>query len=359
MVSMGLEQEIKDQALALGFDAVAIANTAPIAAGHVEHFERWLQSGCAGRMDYMHRNREKRFHPAQLRKGAKSVIVVALNYRPPKSIADSASPGTGQMPASMAELMDTAQESSPHPADSQIRNPQSAIRNPPAEPVGRVAMYAQYEDYHVFIKALLRELAAFICMRTHQQDRFKVCVDSAPVAEKALAVRAGLGFIGKNHLLVHPQLGPQILLGELLTGLSLEPDQPIEGSCLGCSRCLDACPTGALRPDGLLDATRCISYLTQYGQGDVSSGSTGNWLLGCDECLRVCPFHEKAPACANRRFRFYPERAKLDLQDLVGLTPETFEAKFRDSPLRRLGLEKVQCNARRCRESQIPDWQGI
>ena len=212
-----------------------------------------------------------------------------------------------------------------------------------------MALYAQYEDYHLFLKALLRELAAFIAMRTRQQDRFKVCVDSAPVAEKALAVRAGLGFIGRNHLLIHPQLGPQILLGELLTSVPLQPDQPMEEACPGCNRCLEACPTGALRPDGLLDATRCTSYLTQYGSEDAPIGATGNWLFGCDECLCACPFHEKAPACANRRFRFYPERARLNLQDLLGLTPETFEARFHDSPIRRLGFDLLRRNARTCR----------
>jgi epoxyqueuosine reductase len=318
---MSLEQEIKDQALALGFDAVGITDTSPIGAEHIEHFERWLRAGCAGRMEYMHRNLEKRLHPAQLRQGAQSVIVVALNYRPPAAIADS-------------------------------------IPNLPAEPTGRVAMYAQYEDYHLFIKALLRELAAFISMRTRRQDRFKICVDSAPVAEKALAVRAGLGFIGKNHLLIHPQLGPQILLGELLTSVPLQPDQPIEGVCLGCNRCLEACPTGALRPDGLLDATRCISYLTQYGPEDAPVGSTGGWLFGCDECLCACPFQEKAPACANRRFRFYPERARLSLSDVLELTPGTFEAQFHDSPLRRLGLEGIKQNARKCRECQSADSDG-
>jgi epoxyqueuosine reductase len=382
MMGMGLEQEIKDQALALGSDAVGITDTAPIGAEHVEHFERWLRAGCAGRMEYMHRNLGKRINPAQLRKGAKSVIVVALNYRPPRPIADcelriadSTSHDNFQTHTPTAELMDTVQGSGPHSADSPIRNPKSAIRNPPAEPVGRVATYAQYEDYHPFIKALLRELAGFICMRTRQQDRFKICVDSAPVAEKALAVRAGLGFIGKNHLLIHPQLGPQILLGELLTSVPLQPDQPIEGACLGCNRCVEACPTGALRPDGLLDATRCTSYLTQYGSqqewnagmlecwnnGEKTaqhSNPLGDWLFGCDGCLCVCPFHEKAPACANRRFRFYPDRAKVSLQDVLKITPETFEARFHDSPLRRLGLEGIKHNARKCLESQIADSDG-
>jgi epoxyqueuosine reductase len=319
MVGMGLEQEIKDQALALGFDAVGITDTAPLEAEHVEHFERWLRSGYAGRMEYMHRNVDKRLHPAQLRKGAKSVIVVALNYRPPVS-----QDAGGTMCAG----------------------------------TGRVALYAQFEDYHLFIKALLRELAAFICMRTHQQDRFKICVDSAPAAEKALAVRAGLGFIGKNHLLIHPQLGPQILLGELLTSVPLQPDRPIEGACLGCNRCVEACPTGALRPDGLLDATRCISYLTQYGPEEGPTRSVSNWLFGCDGCLSVCPFHEKAPACANRRFRFYPERARFNLPDILELTPEAFEARFHDSPLRRLGLKGFKRNARTCLESQVADSDG-
>ncbi len=354
MVSMSLEQEIKDQALALGFDAVGITDTAPLGAQHVEHFERWLRSGCAGRMEYMHRHLEKRLHPAQLRKGARSVIVVALNYQPPRSIADCG--------LRMAD----------------------SIRNSSPEPVGRVAQYAQYEDYHLFIRTLLRELAGFICMRTRQQDRFKICVDSAPVAEKALAVRAGLGFIGKNHLLIHPQLGPQILLGELLTSVPLQPDRPIEGTCLGCNRCVEACPTGALRPDGLLDATRCTSYRTQYesreewndgmlecwNNGEKTaqhsnvpsfhhSNPAGDWLFGCDECLGVCPFHEKAPVCANRRFRFYPERARLSLQDVLEVTPETFEARFHDSPLGRLGLEGIKCNARRCLESQTSNSKRI
>lgn len=319
MMPMSLEQEIKDQALALGFDAVGITDTSPLPAEHVEHFQRWLRAGCAGRMEYMHRHPEKRINPALVRKGAQSVIVVALNYRPAASRTDSDRPSS-------------------------------------AEPAGRVALYAQYEDYHPFIKALLRELAAFISMRTRRQDRFKICVDSAPVAEKALAVRAGLGFIGKNHLLIHPRLGPQILLGELLTGVPLQPDQPRAGTCLGCNRCIQACPTGALRPDGLLDATRCLSYLTQYGA--PGQFRAGDWLFGCDECLRACPFHEKAPACANRRFRFYPERAAVSLREVLDLAPETFEARFHDSPLRRLGLEKVKCNARRCLESHTADSQG-
>jgi epoxyqueuosine reductase len=307
---MSLEQEIKDKALGLGFDAVGITDVSVIGPGHVEHFEAWLRSGYAGRMGYMHRNFNKRINPARLRKGTRSVIVVALNYKPHATHHDS---GTG-----------------------------------------RVALYAQYEDYHLFIKALLRELAGFLCVKTGRQDRFKVCVDSAPLAEKALAVRAGLGFIGKNHLLIHPRFGPQILLGELVTTLDLHADAPFEGACRGCNRCMKACPTGALRADGFLDARRCISYLTQYGSQDEPARDTGGWLFGCDECLLACPFSHSAPARANQRFRHYPERAALDLRELLNLTADAFEARFHDSPIRKPGLEALQRNAQLCLRNQGP-----
>lgn len=328
MVVMGAEQEIKDKALELGFDAVGITDVSPLDRGSIAHFEAWLRFGYAGRMEYMHRNFDKRIDPARLRKGARSVIVVALNYKP-----QATQDGSG---------------------------------------TGRVATYAQYEDYHPFIKALLRELAGFICMKTGRPVRYKVCVDSTPLAEKALAVRAGLGFVGKNHLLIHPRLGPQVLLGELLTALDLRADEPSEAVCGECDRCMKACPTGALRPDGFLDARRCISYLTQYGSQDEPrqerndgmmeywndggktaqhSNRTQGWLFGCDECLLACPFSRSAPACTNQRFRHYPNRASLSPQELLDLTADAFETRFHDSPIKRPGLEMLKHNARICLEN--------
>jgi len=323
---MSWEQEIKDKALALGFDAVGITDASPLDAEHAAHFETWLRCGYAGRMDYLHRNPDRRFHPAGLLEGAKSVIVVALSYKSAEATMDGGE--------------------------------------------GRVAQYAQYEDYHPFIKARLRELVDFLRTKTDERQRFKICVDSAPLAEKALAVRAGLGFIGKNHLLIHPRLGPQILLGEVVTTVDLHPDQPIGGSCGACDRCLQACPTGALRPDGFLDARRCLSYRTQYGREEDGileyghhgvmgtqpstipsfhhSNPSGPWLFGCDECLLACPFQRSAPACANPHFRRYAERAGLNLREVLAWTPEEFEARLHDSPLRRLGLERLKQSAIEC-----------
>jgi epoxyqueuosine reductase len=331
MIAMSLEQQIKDKALALGFDAVGITDASPLGPEHVKHFRAWLRSGYTGRMDYMHRNLEKRVNPAKLLENAESVIVVALNYRPPSAAVGRTVPAITSDP-------------------TEAVGPAHSTHD---EAVGKVAQYAQYEDYHPFIKSLLGELVNFIRARTDQMQRFKICVDSAPLAEKALAVRAGLGFIGKNHLLIHPQLGPQILLGEVVTTVSLCPDRPGAGSCTDCDRCLKACPTDALRADGFLDANRCISYLTQYGSQNEPAERTGAWLFGCDACLLACPFQQTGPACGNRYFKRYPERAELNPEEMLELTPEEFEAKFRDSPVRRLGIEMLKRNARRCLKSQV------
>jgi epoxyqueuosine reductase len=311
IVWMSVEQEIKNKALELGFDAAGITDASPIGREHVEHFEAWLRTGYAGRMHYMHRNLPKRIDPAQLLEGARSVIVVALSYKPPA--------------------------------------PATAVAPPTTLAVGKIAQYTQYEDYHPFIKSLLRKLADFLQYQTGRAERFKLCVDSAPVMEKALAIRAGLGFIGKNHLLIHPQLGPQVLLGELITTADLQPDQPVRGTCGSCDLCLRACPTGALRSDGFLDARQCISYQTQY---EPSPEGT-SWLFGCDECLLACPYQQRAPDSTNRCFKRYTERENLTLDEVTGLTPEEFETRFHDSPIRRLGLERLKCNARRCLKREL------
>ena len=309
---MSLEQEIKDRALELGFDAVGITDAAPIDRADVERLEDWLQSDHAGTMRYMHRNLEKRTDPAALLEGAQSVIVVALNCKRPE---------------------------------------QDACAPTPDSPSGTVAQYARYDDYHDFMKPLLHALADFIRARTDETQRFKVCVDSVPLAERALATRAGLGFIGKNHMLIHPTLGPQVLLGELVTTVKLQPDAPTIGTCVTCDRCIRACPTGALQADGRLDAGKCISYLTIEHRGEIApelATKMGDRVFGCDECVLACPYRHAAPACSNPGFKYYDERATLSLQRIVEMTTESFATEFAGSPINRPGLDGLQRNAHIC-----------
>ena len=309
---MSLTEDIKTKALELGFDLVGITDAAPIDTADVESLTHWLEADCAGRMSYMHRNLQKRINPAQLLKGAQSVICLGLNYNPPKVQQKSARTNT------------------PH---------------------GKVAAYARYEDYHHFIKKRQCKLIDFISSLVGTGFKFKVCVDSAPLAERALAGRAGVGFIGKNRMLINPELGPYILLGEIITSLKLKTDEPIKNACSDCNKCINACPTKALSAEGCLDARKCISYLTIEYKGQIPldlARRMGNWLFGCDECILACPYHDDAPLCRSKQFRFYNDRAVLDLHRILQMTQKDFESVFADSPLKRLGLSALKRNAQIC-----------
>jgi epoxyqueuosine reductase len=309
--AMTLAQDIKQKAHQLGFDLVGITDASALSAEQLELFNEWLASGFAGRMDYMRRNLDKRANPAKLLKNAQSVICLGLNYTPSKTL-------------------------------NQTKK---------SQPTGRVANYAQYEDYHLFIKKQLRKLIDFISSVADIGPNFKICVDSAPLAERALAARAGLGFIGKNHMLINPELGSQILLGEIITTLELQTDEPIKVSCSNCSKCVAACPAGALRPDGRFDANKCISYLTIEHKGQIPSNLAqiiGNHVFGCNECVLACPYQKNAPVCANKQFKFYSGRAKLNLNGILNMTEDDFKAEFTDSVFLRLGLECLKRNARIC-----------
>jgi len=321
---MSLAEDIKQKALESGFDLVGITDASSMDAEQVELLADWLKAGFAGQMGYMHRNFEKRINPSKLLEGAQSVICVGLNYTPPKR-----SPSLRALPSNAR---------------------QSHLQHT-TDPTGRIANYAQYEDYHSFIKQRLRKLAQFISLLTGEEVRFKICVDSAPLAERALAARAGLGFIGKNHTLINPEIGPQILLGEIITTLKLETDEPITGNCSDCNKCIEACPTGALRADGQFDANKCISYLTIEYKGEIPADlakKIGDRLFGCDECVLACPYQQKALVCKNKQFEFYPYRARLNLQEVLNLSNEDFKVKFADSVIKRLGLDGLKRNAQIC-----------
>ncbi len=334
---MSLSQDIKHKTIELGFDLVGVTDAAPIDTEQAAAFTVWLKSGFAGDMDYMHRNLQKRLSPARLAEGAQSVIVVGLNYTPAQFHGgdDRETKDEGR------ETKDEGRGTSTEHRESSIENRES----------GRVANYALYEDYHQFVKERLRELVAFVNTLVKAEFTFKVCVDSVPLAERALAVRAGLGFIGKNHMLINRELGCQIFLGEIVTSLKLEPDEPTAADCSSCHKCIDACPTGALRSDGQFDAGRCINYLTIEHKSPIPpelAERIGNRLFGCDECILACPYQEDAPACANKQFKFHGDRANVDLHEILNLDAESFIARFADSPIKRLGLEGLKRNARIC-----------
>ena len=309
---MSLAKDIKQKALELGFDLVGITDASPIDARQVELLAGWLNSGFAGRMDYMHRNFEKRVDPSKLLKNAQSVICVGLNYTPPKT---------------------------------QLKPPDAT------SPMGKVANYAQYEDYHLFIKKQLRKLIDFIASVVGPALKFKICVDSVPLGERALAARAGLGFIGKNHMLINPKLGTQIFLAEIITNLKLQLDEPMKTNCSNCDECISACPTGALRPGGQFDASKCISYLTIEHKDRLPADlaqKIGDRLFGCDECVLACPYQKDAPVCKNKQFKFYSDRDKLSLDKILNLSRESFEAKFFDSVIKRSGPDRLKRNAQIC-----------
>jgi epoxyqueuosine reductase len=266
-----------------------------------------VDDGCAAMMGYLGRNIDKRFDPEQLLKGARSVICVALNYRPARD-----------------DLTD--------------------------DPPVRIARFAQYEDYHPFIKERLFQLAEFIKNEIADGIRFKACVDSVPIAERALAQRAGLGFVGKNHMLINPEMGSQFLLGELITTLDLEPDEPFaQVPCGDCGRCVRACPTGALDRDGYFDARKCISYLTIEEPDEISTEyreKLDNRIFGCDECILACPHELKGAVRKNKDLIFHPEWQNLTPDQIENMTEGEFQKIFAGSGFIRLGLDRLKRNAR-------------
>ncbi|MHC4265379.1 MAG: tRNA epoxyqueuosine(34) reductase QueG [Planctomycetota bacterium] len=324
---MDIEGKIKQKAVDLGFELVGITNAAPLDPTLLNSFSRWIDAGCVADMHYMKKNIEKRFDPQKLLPNAKSIICFGLNYKPPELNAE-----------------------------------QKVTK----KRVGKIVSYALYEDYHQFIKNKLRWFVVFLNQVVGQAFDFKICVDSVPIAERALAQRAGVGFIAKNHMLMNPDLGCQIFLAEIITNLDLKSDNHFKAfdertneylpsiTCSGCSKCAKACPTGALKKDGSFDARLCISYLTIEHKGSMPSRlktKIEDRIFGCEQCLLVCPYQKNAPVCSNKDFRFHPERAQVNLQDVFDLTEQEFDSGFADSAIHRIGLDKLKRNAVICMEN--------
>jgi len=288
--SRELSEEISEHSRALGFDLIGVSSR--LTPLHFDTYKRWLNAGMAGTMSHLGDNASRRKDLRTLLDDAQSIIVVAASYSAPKIPEE--------------------------------------IRLDPSR--GIIASYAGGGDYHPWMLSRLEKLAKKI-RESAPELRFRAYVDTGPVLERDFAALSGLGFIGKNACLIHPGRGSFFFLGVLITNLELPARaSQIEISCGNCTRCLEACPTGALVAPYTLDARRCISYLTIEQKGAIPRDLRpliGNRIFGCDECQLACPWNKKfARPTMIPAFQSSPERLAPSLESLARLTDEEFKARF-------------------------------
>ena len=295
---MNLKQTIELEARRLGFALAGF--TTPEPPPHIQTWWNWLDLGRHGSMNYM--TDPRRADPLLLLPECKSIIVLAALY--PRPI--------------------------PSPNGRETRGE------------GKIAAYAWGRDYHTVLPPKLEKLTAFIEQQVDQRITYRWYTDTGPLLERDLAQRAGLGWIGKNTCLIHPRIGSYFFLAELLLSLEIEPDLPFaEDRCGTCTRCLKACPTGALLPDRTMDASRCISYLTIENKADIPLDlrpKMGNWVFGCDLCQMACPWNRRAVALNPGIDPAFAPQAELPFPDLaahLSLTPQEFNRMFKDRPIQR------------------------
>ncbi len=304
-----LALHIKAHASQLGFDHCGITGVEPPA--RASHYKAWLDAGHAGDMRYLARGVHLREHPAELLPGARSIICLAVNYR---------RPAQSDLPAREG----AAPPSAGRPANSPDEPGPSRDRGETAPPAtGRIAQYARGFDYHRVLREMMKRLILKLQEEQTAPFGYRMCVDTSPVLERELAARAGLGWIGKNTLLLNASLGSYLFLGEIITTLDAAFDAPATDHCGTCTRCLEACPTQAFLGPNQLDARRCISYLTIEHRGEIApelQPAIGDWLYGCDVCQEVCPHNQRAPAGAQPKLMANRLPERLALTPLVTLT---------------------------------------
>jgi epoxyqueuosine reductase len=298
-------EEIKLKARRLGFDKVGIAPAIALTE-EGDRLNEWLARGFHGQMSYMARDPQQRADPRLLLPSAKSVVSVALNYfRPEKHVDD---PGGA-----------------------------------------KISRYAWGDDYHDILRDKLKALLEWICEQEPEAEG-KICVDSAPMMDKAWAVRAGLGWIGKHTNLITKELGSWVFLGELLVSIELDYDSLIEPDhCGKCRACIDACPTEAIIAPYQLDATKCISYGTIESREDelpepIQSNLEG-WIFGCDICQDVCPWSRFSKQSEEERFAPREGVVEPNLRELAEMSQEEFSRRFRKSAIKRAKLAGLRRNA--------------
>ena len=290
---------LEEKARAAGFDLVGVTDAGPLTEGG-ERLKRWQEAGMAADMGYMHRPVELLSNPQRLQKSARSVVSLGVSYYP------------GEHPENL-------------------------------EGGGRVARYAWGRDYHLVIKDRLRELRSELEDALGCRIKARAFTDAVPLLERSAAQHAGLGFFGRNSCIINGEIGSYFFIADLIVDQEIEPDVEGTGTCGRCTRCMSACPTGAIKAPGVVDARLCISYLTIENRGAIPRelrGAVGDWAFGCDICQEVCPYN-KRKATVSR----WPEFSEgsgagpyLKIDEVLGIrTEEEFEERFEGTPLTRPG----------------------
>ena len=296
--------QLKNKAIELGFTSVGVSKAVELTK-EASRLEKWLKAGMHGEMKYMEGHFEKRLDPRKLVPGTKSVVSLLFNYH----------------------------------------NPDLPIGG---EGTPRISQYAYGKDYHHVIKWKLKELLKFLRNEWGQVEG-RVFVDSAPVLERAWAEKSGLGWVGKHSLLISKKRGSYFFLAEIMLDVELEEDTPVLDHCGNCTKCIDACPTGAIVKPYVVDGSKCISYFTIELKGAIPEpmvGKFGDWVFGCDICQEVCPWNRHSERHQEPEFLNHPELLEMSQDDWLDLTEEVFENTFKDSPIKRTGFKGIKRNVK-------------
>jgi epoxyqueuosine reductase len=285
-------EKLKAKAAELGFELSGVTPAVP--SPDYPYFLEWLAQGRAGEMGYLSRRKEERAHPQSLLPGARFLFCAALSYNP--------------------------------------REPHYPLleKNP-------VSCYAWGRDYHEVLGEKLKKLSEYLQLELAPGSKTKSYVDTGPILEKSYAAAAGLGWIGKNTLLLNKKFGSFLFLGEILTDADLMPDEPVGNLCKTCAACLDACPTGALEEAGVLNANKCISYLTLEHRSEFTEApELKGYLAGCDLCQTACPYNTHAPSGNEESFQPRPEILTLTRNQGSQMSEIEFKAFTKNSALERI-----------------------
>lgn len=295
-------QQVIEKAKAIGFNLVGFAK-AEILEEESEHLQDWLNKNHQAGMDYMSKHFDKRKDVRQILPEVKSVISLGLNYYTAHSYSNE-------------------------------------------ETKGKVSRYAWGKDYHLIIWAMLDELEEEL-KKVDPQFECISYVDTGPVMDKAWAVRAGIGWLGKHTNVINREMGSWFFIANIITNYEFDYSEQIPDFCGTCTACIDACPTNAIVQEYVVDANKCISYLTIENKNEISEqfkGKFDNWLFGCDICQDVCPWNQKFPVETLIK-EFYPENKELNLNEVIDLSEDEFKDKFKTSPIKRAKLSGLKRNA--------------